>query len=175
MQRRLQIRRQVMLLLVAMRISYGGTLLAMLFANANTENTLMWQVLRQGGLSVLPAAVLAVSAFLLLVDGILEFLWPYISSKKTEIACIRSKWLQVKWLHSFRYLLIAACRLANKLRHWFYLPPAFACLFIIPLAVYTGAKGVPVLSLLYLWMFACGLSAALLEGVINNERLRNEK
>lgn len=44
MYRRLQLRQQITMLLVAMRISYGGTILALLLVNANTQNAIMWQI-----------------------------------------------------------------------------------------------------------------------------------
>ena len=70
MYRRLQLRRQITLLLVAMRISYGGTILALLLVNANTEKALMWQIVQHGGLMLWPVLVLVVSALLLLSDGL---------------------------------------------------------------------------------------------------------
>ena len=48
MYRRLQLRRQITMLLAAMRISYGGTILALLLVNANTQNALMWQIVPEG-------------------------------------------------------------------------------------------------------------------------------
>ena len=172
MYRRLQLRRQITLLLVAMRISYGGTILALLFVNANTPNALMWQIVQHGGLMQWPVLVLVVSALLLLSDGLLEFAWPYIASVAAEKVCKRMRWLKLRWLYGLRRLLRQGCAIANAWRHWFYLPPAFASLFIVPVAVYIGAEGVTLLSMLYIWLFLCGLAAALIEGVINNERLR---
>ena len=172
MYRRLQLRRQITLLLVAMRIGYGGTILALLFVNANTPNALMWQIVQHGGLMLWPVLVLVVAALLLLSDGLLEFAWPYIASVAAEKVCKRMRWLKLRWLYGLRRLLRQGCAIANAWRHWFYLPPAFASLFIVPVAVYIGAEGVPVLSLLYIWLFLCGCGAALIEGVINNERLR---
>ncbi len=175
MYRRLQLRRQITLLLVAMRISYGGTILALLLVNANTERALMWQIVQHGGAGWLLILMLVVSALLLLSDGLFEFTWALISSQRAENACCRLPWLRVRWLHKLRHVLVWGCGLANKLRHWFYLPPAFACLFVVPVAVYIGAAGVPLLSMLYIWLFALGLAAAVIEGVINNERQRHEK
>ena len=172
MYRRLQLRRQITLLLVAMRISYGGTILALLFVNANTPNALMWQIVQHGGLMLWPVLVLVVSALLLLSDGLLEFAWPYIASVAAEKVCKRMRWLKLRWLYGLRRLLRQGCAIANAWRHWFYLPPAFASLFIVPVAVYIGAEGVTLLSMLYIWLFLYGLAAALIEGVINNERLR---
>lgn len=172
MYRRLQLRRQITLLLVAMRISYGGTILALLFVNANTPNALMWQIVQHGGLMLWPVLVLVVSALLLLSDGLLEFAWPYIASVAAEKVCKRMRWLKLRWLYGLRRLLRQGCAIANAWRHWFYLPPAFASLFIVPVAVYIGAEGVTLLSMLYIWLFLCGLASALIEGVINNERLR---
>ena len=172
MYRRLQLRRQITLLLVAMRISYGGTILALLFVNANTPNALMWQIVQHGGLMLWPVLVLVVSALLLLSDGLLEFAWPYIASVAAEKVCKRMRWLKLRWLYGLRRLLRQGCAIANAWRHWFYLPPAFASLFIVPVAVYIGAEGVTLLSMLYIWLFLCGLAAALIEVVINNERLR---
>ena len=60
--RRLQIRRENTLLLVAMRISYGGTILALLAANANTKGAVLNQIAAYGGLGWLLLAALAVSA-----------------------------------------------------------------------------------------------------------------
>ena len=173
MYRRLQLRRQITMLLVAMRISYGGTILALLLVNANTQNALMWQIVQHGGMMVWPVMVLAVAAFLLLLDGIFEFSWPLIASTEAEEACKRSHWFPLRWLQCLRNVLRIGCGLANKWRHWFYLPPAFASLFSVPVAIYTGAEGLPLLSMLYLWLFLCGCGAAVIEGVINNERHRH--
>ncbi len=172
MYRRLQMRRQITLLLVAMRISYGGTILALLLVNANTPNALMWQIVQHGGLMLWPVLVLAVAALVLISDGLLEFAWPYIASVAAEKVCKRMRWLKLRWLYGLRRLLRQGCAIANAWRHWFYLPPAFASLFIVPVAVYIGAEGVPLLAMLYIWLFLCGCGAALIEGVINNERLR---
>ena len=173
MYRRLQLRRQITMLLVAMRISYGGTILALLLVNANTQNALMWQIVQHGGMMVWPVLVLAVAAFLLLLDGIFEFSWPLIASTEAEEACKRSHWFPLRWLYCLRKVLRVGCGLANNWRHWFYLPPAFASLFIVPVAIYIGAEGLPLLSILYLWLFLCGCGAAVIEGVINNERHRH--
>ena len=78
MMRRLQIRRQNTLLLVAMRISYGGTILALLAANASTPGAILNQIAAHAGLGLLMLATLALSAALLISDGLLEFAWPYI-------------------------------------------------------------------------------------------------
>ena len=172
MYRRLQMRRQITLLLVAMRISYGGTILALLLVNANTPNALMWQIVQHGGLMLWPVLVLAVAALVLISDGLLEFAWPYIASVAAEKVCKRMRWLKLRWLYGLRRLLRQGCAIANAWRHCFYLPPAFASLFIVPVAVYIGAEGVPLLAMLYIWLFLCGCGAALIEGVINNERLR---
>ena len=172
MYRRLQMRRQITLLLVAMRISYGGTILALLLVNANTPNALMWQIVQHGGLMLWPVLVLAVAALVLISDGLLEFAGPYIASVAAEKVCKRMRWLKLRWLYGLRRLLRQGCAIANAWRHWFYLPPAFASLFIVPVAVYIGAEGVPLLAMLYIWLFLCGCGAALIEGVINNERLR---
>ena len=173
MYRRLQLRRQITMLLVAMRISYGGTILALLLVNANTQNALMWQIVQHGGMMVWPVLVLAVAAFLLLLDGIFEFSWPLIASTEAEEACKRSHWFPLRWLQCLRKVLRIGCGLANNWRHWFYLPPAFASLFIVPVAIYIGAEGLPLLSILYLWLFLCGCGAAVIEGIINNERHRH--
>ena len=50
MTRRLQIRRENTLLLVAMRISYGGTILSLMAANASTSGALLNQIAVHGGL-----------------------------------------------------------------------------------------------------------------------------
>ena len=173
MYRRLQLRRQITMLLVAMRIGYGGTILALLLVNANTQNAIMWQIVQHGGMMVWPVLALAVAAFLLLLDGIFEFSWPLIASTEAEEACKRSHWFPLRWLYCLRKVLRIGCGLANKWRHWFYLPPAFASLFIVPVAIYIGAEGLPLLSILYLWLFLCGCGAAVMEGIINNERHRH--
>ena len=173
MYRRLQLRRQITMLLVAMRISYGGTILALLLVNANTQNAIMWQIVQHGGMMVWPVLALAVAAFLLLLDGIFEFSWPLIASTEAEEACKRSHWFPLRWLQCLRKVLRIGCGLANNWRHWFYLPPAFASLFIVPVAIYIGAEGLPLLSILYLWLFLCGCGAAVIEGIINNERHRH--
>ena len=166
--RRLQIRRQNTLLLVAMRISYGGTILALLAANASTPGAILNQIAAHPGLGLLMLATLALSAALLISDGLFEFAWPYIADRRAEQVCARSRWLS-----TLRRVLMAGGALANRYRHWFYLPPAFACLFVVPVSVYIGAEGRAVLTFLYLWLFACGIGGALLEGIINNERSRN--
>ena len=94
MYRRLQMRRQITLLLVAMRISYGGTILALLLVNANTPNALMWQIVQHGGLMLWPVLVLAVAALVLISDGLLEFAGPYIASVAAEKVCKRMRWLK---------------------------------------------------------------------------------
>lgn len=171
--RRLQIRRENTLLLVAMRISYGGTILALLAANASTPGAILNQIAAHPGLGLLMLATLALSAALLISDGLFEFAWPYIADRRAEQVCARSRWLRKSWLSTLRRVLMAGCALANRYRHWFYLPPAFACLFVVPVSVYIGAEGRAVLTFLYVWLFACGIGGALLEGIINNERSRN--
>ena len=171
--RRLQIRRQNTLLLVAMRISYGGTILALLVANASTPGALLNQIAAHAGVGVLMLSALVVSAALLITDGLFEFAWHYIADNRADQVCTHSRWLRKSWLCTLRRVLVAGCALANRYRHWFYLPPAFACLFVVPVSVYIGAEGKAVLTFLYLWLFACGIGGALLEGVINNERSRN--
>ena len=125
------------------------------------------------GLGLLMLATLALSAALLISDGLFEFAWPYIADRRPEQVCARSRWLRKSWLSTLRRVLVAGCALANRYRHWFYLPPAFACLFVVPVSVYIGAEGRAVLTFLYVWLFACGIGGALLEGIINNERSRN--
>ena len=173
MMRRLQIRRQNTLLLVAMRISYGGTILALLAANASTPGALLNQIAAHAGVGLLMLSALVVSAALLITDGLFEFAWPYIADNRADQVCTHSRWLRKSWLCTLRRVLVAGCALANRYRHWFYLPPAFACLFVVPVSVYIGAEGKAVLTFLYLWLFACGIGGAVLEGIINNERSRN--
>lgn len=174
MMRRLQIRRQNTLLLVAMRISYGGTIIALMAANANTKGALLNQIAAYGGLGWLLLAALAVSALLLIADGLFEFAWPYIADGRADAVSANSQCRQ-RWLRRLRVALVAGCGLANRFRHWFYLPPAFASLFVVPVSVYIGAQGKAVLTLLYVWLFACGIGGAVLEGMINNERAKNGK
>ena len=173
MYRRLQLRRQITMLLVAMRIGYGGTILTLLLIRVNTPNPLMWQIVQNGGMMLGTLCVLSAAALLLLLDGIFAFIWPLIASTKAEEARKRSHWFPLRWLQCLRKVLRIGCGLANNWRHWFYLPPAFACLFSVPVAIYTGAEGLPLLSMLYLWLFLCGCGAAVIEGVINNERHRH--
>lgn len=173
MYRRLQLRRQITMLLVSMRIGYGGTILTLLLIRVNTPNSLMWQIVQNGGMMLGMLCVLSAAALLLLLDGIFAFIWPLIESTEAEEACKRSHWFPLMWLQCLRKVLRIGCGLANKWRHWFYLPPAFACLFSVPVAIYTGAEGLPLLSMLYLWLFLCGCGAAVIEGIINNERHRH--
>lgn len=173
MYRRLQLRRQITMLLVAMRIGYGGTILALLLVNANTQNALVWQIVQNGGMMLGMLCVLSAAALLLLLDGIFAFIWPLIASTEAEEACKRSHWFPLRWLQCLRKVLRIGCGLANNWRHWFYLPQAFTCLFSMPVAIYTGAEGLPLLSILYLWLFLCGCGAAVIEGIINNERHRH--
>ena len=56
MTRRLQIRRENTLLLVAMRIRYGGTILALLAANASTPGAILNQIAAHPGLGLLMLA-----------------------------------------------------------------------------------------------------------------------
>lgn len=172
MYRRLQLRRQLTMLLVSMRIGYGGTILVLLLIRVNTPNSLMWQIVQNGGMMLVTLCVLAAAALLLLLDGIFAFIWPLIASTEAEEACKRSHWFPLGWLQRLRKVLRIGCGLANNWRHWFYLPPAFACLFSVPVAAYIGAEGLPLLSILYLWLFLCGCGAAVMEGIINNERHR---
>ena len=173
MYRRLQLRRQITMLSVAMRIGYGGTILTLLLIRVNTPNPLMWQIVQNGGMMLGTLCVLSAAALLLLLDGIFAFIWTLIASTEAEEACKRSHWFPLRWLQCLRKVLRIGCGLANNWRHWFYLPPAFACLFSVPVAIYTGAEGLPLLSMLYLWLFLCGCGAAVIEGVINNERHRH--
>ncbi len=169
MTRRLQIRRENTLLLVAMRISYGGTILSLMAANASTSGALLNQIAVHGGLGGVMLGTLSLSAALLISDGLFEFAWPYIADRRAEQVCARSRWLRKSWLSTLRRVLVAGCALANRYRHWFYLPR----LFVVPVSVYIGAEGRAVLTFLYVWLFACGIGGALLEGIINNERSRN--
>ena len=74
--RRLQIRRENTLLLVAMRISYGGTILALLAASAISPVTILNQIASHPGLVLLMLSTLALSAALLISDGLFESAWP---------------------------------------------------------------------------------------------------
>ena len=72
MTRRLQIRRENTLLLVAMRISYGGTILSLMAANASTSGALLNQIAVHGGLGGVMLGTLSLSAALLISDGLFE-------------------------------------------------------------------------------------------------------
>ena len=168
--RRLQIRRENTLLLVAMRISYGGTILSLMAANASTSGALLNQIAVHGGLGGVMLGTLSLSAALLISDGLFEFAWPYIADRRAEQVCARSRWLRKSWLSTLRRVLVAGCALANRYRHWFYLPPAFACLFVVPVSVYIGAEGRAVLTFLYVWLFACGIGGALMDAISGKGR-----
>lgn len=173
MDRRLKMRRQIALLLIAMRIAYGGSLLVIFWVNSRTAGSLLNYLHEQGNGSVhILFTALTFSACALIVDGLLDTLWPYLSAKHTEQRWRHCRWLSVSWLYRLRRLLTRACGMANRHRHWFYLPPAFAALFVVPSAVYLGAQNITAVQWLWLWLFACGIGAALVEGAINNERVR---
>lgn len=176
MHRRIKLRRQIAMLLISMRLAYGGSLLVIFWISSNLEGSLLSVIHKQGGIMphMLSAAIVA-AAVMLVVDGLLDTAWPHISASNTEKKWHDCRWLKVAWLHRIRGWLMHGCRLSNIYRHWFYLPPAFAALFTVPAAAYLGAENVGVLQWLWLWLFAVGIGGALVEGAVNNERHRNEK
>ena len=171
MNRRLKLRRQNSLLLISMRLGYGGTIVAVRFTNTRSPGSLLSLVHQYGGfLSHLLISALVVSAGLLIIDALLDLVWPAVKSQRATDYFSRTSWLRLRWLDNLRVLLVRGCTLANSYRHCFYLPPALAALFVVPAAVYIGGGNVKEMKWLWLWLFFWGFSAAVLEGVISNER-----
>lgn len=173
MHRKFKLRRQLSLLLVAMRIGFGGTLLMIFFVNMATSGSLLAQIRDLGGASAhILFTSFTLSAALLVIDGLMDFCWPYISGSQADRIFQRSRWLRISWLQQIRYILMRGCALTTAARPWFYLPPAGAAIMVVPVAMYLGAHNVNAMQWLWLWLFVCGVSGALLEGAINNERNR---
>lgn len=176
MNRRLKLRRQNSLLLISMRLGYGGTIISVWFTNSRIPGSLLNLIHNFGGfLPHLLLTALVSSAVLLIIDALLDLFWPAIKSDAATNCFKRTSWLRVHWLDNMRYLMIRGCSLANSFRHCFYIPPALASLFVVPAAVYIGAGNIGDMKWLWLWLFIWGLSAAVLEGIINNERHRHAK
>lgn len=173
MNRRLSFRRQHALLLISMRLGYGGTIIAVWFTHTRTPGALLSLVHQVGGFfSHFLISALLVSAVMLIIDALLDFVWPAVKSQRATDYFIRTNWLRLRWLDNIRTLLVRGCNLANSYRHCFYLPTALAALFVVPAAAYIGGN-VGQMKWLWLWLFFWGLSSAVLEGVINNERNRH--
>ncbi len=174
MNRRLSFRRQNALLMISMRLGYGGTIIAVSFTNTRTPGALLNLIHQVGGFfSHFLISALLVSAVMLIIDALLDFVWPAVKSQTATDYFTRTNWLRLRWLDNIRTILIRGCTLANSYRHCFYLPPALGALFVVPAAAYIGGGNIDEMKWLWLWLFFWGLSAAVLEGVINNERHRH--
>lgn len=88
---------------------------------------------------------LSLSAALLISDGLFEvpglYLLTAAPGRLRPLALVAQSWLS-----TLRRVLVAGCCWLRRYRHWFYLPPAFACLFVVPVSVYIGAEGRAVLT-----------------------------
>lgn len=174
MKRRFFYRRQKALLIAAIRFGYGGTIAILWLIHAGLPDSILYRLLAVGAVesSVVVFSLLFASVFLV-VDAVLDFLWPLLVSPSMERICGKSRLCQTV-LHQSQTVLARACLVANRWRHWFYLPPAFAALFVVPVAVWHGVGSVPANQGLYLWLCLCGVGCALIEGAINNERGKYE-
>lgn len=174
MNRRIRLRRENTLLLISMRLGYGGTIISVWFTNTHIHGSMLNLINDFGGFSAhILLFALITSAALLIVDALLDLIWPAIKSEAATEYFHRKSWLKLRWLDGMRVMMIRGCTLANSYRHCFYLPPAVASLFVVPTASYIGAGNIGAIKWLWLWLFIWGFSAAVLEGIINNERHRN--
>lgn len=172
MAQRYWIRKQNVLLIRALRVSYGFSVILLMFVNINIPGTIMQRIYENSSfLGKGLTCFIAASAVLLVLDVFVETLWNNTKEwikKKCENCHIK-----MQRFEKLSIVVRAWCAFATRYRHWFYLPTTFASLFTIPLSTYLNIPSPPILKLFYLWLFLWGMGCALLEGAINNGKLEN--
>lgn len=172
MAQRYWIRKQNVLLIRALRVNYGLSVLVLLIVDANMPETIIHRVVENSSLFGKGlAGFLVLSAILLVLDVVVETFW----NNKKEWVKKKCGNCPIKKMRfdSLNFVVRSWCAFATRYRHWFYLPTSFASLFIIPMSTYLNISSPPILKILYLWLFLWGMSCALLEGAINNGKLKN--
>lgn len=172
MSQRYWIRKQNVLLIRALRASYGFSVIVLMLVHLNMSGTIMQRVYENS--SLLGKSLiwfLAVSTILLIMDVFVETVWNSIKEciKKHCEGCH----IRMQRFEALNFIVRAWCAFATRYRHWFYLPTTFGSLFIIPLSTHLHIPSPPILKIFYLWLFLWGMGCALLEGAINNGKWKN--
>lgn len=172
MAKRYWIRRQNVLLIRALRVSYGLAVIVLMLVHINISGTIISRIYENSSwLGKGLICFLATSAVLLVLDVFVETLW----NNTKEWLKKKCEDCHIKMMHFDKLNTIVRtwCAFATRYRHWFYLPTTFGSLFIIPLSTHLNIPSPPILKIFYLWLFLWGMSCALLEGAINNGKLEN--
>lgn len=172
MSQRYWIRKQNVLLIRALRASYGFSVFVLMLVHLNISGTIMQRVYENS--SLLGKSLiwfLAVSTILLIMDVFVETVWN--STKEWIKKHCEGCHIRMQRFEALNFIVRAWCAFATRYRHWFYLPTTFGSLFIIPLSTHLHIPSPPILKIFYLWLFLWGMGCALLEGAINNGKWKN--
>lgn len=172
MAQRYWIRKQNVLLIRALRVSYGLAVIVLMLVNINIPGTIMQRVYENSSfLGKGLTCFLAFSSVLLVLDVFVETVWNN-TKEWLEKKC-KNCHIKIQRFDKLNTVVRTWCAFATRYRHWFYLPTTFGSLFTIPLAAHLNIPSSPILKIFYLWLFLWGMSCALLEGAINNGKLEN--
>ena len=173
MHRRFLMRQQIALLLHGIRSFYGLLLLTLVVMGAASSQSVLAQVVTKGGLmGWLLLLSMLVAAIMLILDTVALWLWDFVNSDSAKAFCEHNTCIIARHILATRTGLLKACAWANRRRHWFYLPAASCCLFVIPMSYWLGIKEAAAVQWFYLCMFCGGLGFAVIEGLISNERAK---
>ena len=173
MYRRVLMRQQIALLLHGIRAFYGLLLMAVGFIGLAHPHSVLAQVVAHGGLAgkVVLLGMLG-AAVLLVFDTVAMGLWDMVNSDRAQHYCRNNVCITAQNIQLARSSLMRLCTWANRRRHWFYLPPAMCCLFVIPMSYWLGIEEAMAVRWFYLCLFCGGVAFAIIEGLISNERAR---
>ena len=140
---------------LTIRVLYGTTLIALSILGLCQHKSILAQINSISGISgTLLFLGMTVSAFFLILESVGILI---VKNQKCKQLKIRFKTL---------------CVYFNRRRHWFYLPPASACLAVIPLSYKFGINEPAITQWTYLSLCLAGIGFAIIEGVISNESAR---
>lgn len=172
MRRRILMRRHSAYLLHCIRFFYGAMLLNLVAIAFFHHKSVLAQVISMSGLwGKFLLLGMAGSAVLLIIETLAGWLWDVINSHQLRQFYEQNSKL-CRHVQTIRTDIKFVCAWINRRRHWFYLPPALACLYVIPMSYWLGITEAAPVRWFYLCLSLAGIGFAILEGLISNDKAR---
>lgn len=172
MYRRVLMRRQISFLLHCIRLFYGALLLNLVVISLCHHKSVLAQVTSlSGAYGAILIMGMSISASLLVLETVTICTWDLINSEQLNQFYLQHPKLNLL-IQRTRIRVRNFCACVNRRRHWFYLPPALACLSVIPMSYKFNINEAAAVHWFYLCLCFAGIGFAILEGIISNDRVR---
>lgn len=172
MRRCFLMRRQVVYLLHCIRFFYGAILFNLVIVAFCHHQSVLARVVSLSGIwGKCLILAMAGSALLLMVETLAIWLCDAINSKRIKHLYERNFFF-LRYMQAVRSYINTVCVWINRRRQWFYLPPALASLFVIPMSYWLGITEASPIRWFYLGLCLAGIGFAIMEGLVCNNKAR---